>query len=124
MDGSSFDGASLRGRPVLLWFWAPWCPTCRSQLPEVQRLASTYEDRLQVVGVGSLDSRDAIARFAEQTSDFTVQLVDEKGSVWRHFDITEQSSFVLLDGEANVVHRSGYGGGDDLEGEVEAAVRR
>jgi thiol-disulfide isomerase/thioredoxin len=123
VDGSSFDGASLRDRPVLLWFWAPWCPTCRSQLPEVQRIASAYGDRLQVVGVGSLDSRDAIARFAEQTSDFTVQLVDEKGSIWRHFDITEQSSFVLLDSEGKVVHRSGYGGDDDLEREVEAAVR-
>ena len=50
--------------------------------------------------------------------DFTVQLVDEKGSVWRHFDITEQSSFVLLDAQGDEVYRSGYGGGDDLEREV------
>ena len=57
VDGRPFSGASLAGKPVVLWFWAPWCPTCRSQIPQVQDLAARYGDRVGVVGVGSLDDR-------------------------------------------------------------------
>lgn len=31
LDGATFDGRSLAGKPALLWFWAPWCPTCLGQ---------------------------------------------------------------------------------------------
>ncbi len=42
IDGEAFEGASLAGRPAVLWFWAPWCPTCRGQIPQVTALASDY----------------------------------------------------------------------------------
>jgi thiol-disulfide isomerase/thioredoxin len=39
IDGTRFDGASLEGKPAVLWFWAPRCPTCRAQIAGVSRLA-------------------------------------------------------------------------------------
>ncbi len=121
VDGRAFDGASLQGRPVLLWFWAPWCPTCRGQLPEVQRLAKRYDGKVAVIGIGSLDSRAAIARFANQ-ADGPTHLVDERGAVWRHFDIVQQSSFVLLDADGKETFRAGYGGSPKLADEVAAVA--
>ncbi|HEY5978260.1 MAG TPA: redoxin family protein [Microlunatus sp.] len=123
VGGGSFDGASLTGRPVLLWFWAPWCPTCRAQLPEVEEIGETYGD-VQVVGVGSLDSASAIEQFAGRTSGFTVHLVDEKGSIWKHFGVTEQSSFVLIDAAGSESFRAGYGGSDELAERVRAVASR
>lgn len=121
VSGAAFEGASVAGRPVLLWFWAPWCPTCRGQIPEVESLASTYGDDLTVLGVGSLDSADAIADFAEEVDDFT-QLNDEDGELYRRFGIVEQSSFVLLDAEGEVAFSTGYGGSDALADEVDDVV--
>lgn len=123
-DGKSFDGASLVGKPVLLWFWAPWCPTCRRELPEVERLAKQYDGEVQVVGIGSLDSAKAISQFAERTSGFTAQLLDEQGSVWKHFAVTQQSSLVLLDSDGRETFRAGYGGSPDLAGEVATVAGR
>lgn len=121
VSGDAFDGASVAGRPVLLWFWAPWCPTCRGQIPQVEGLAADYGDDLTVIGVGSLDSADAIADFAEDVDDFT-QLEDEDGDLYRRFGIVEQSSFVLLDAQGEVAFSTGYGGSDTLADEVAAVV--
>ena len=53
--GDAFKGASLAGKPAVLWFWAPWCPTCRGQIDGVSALVDEYGDKVAFVGVGSLD---------------------------------------------------------------------
>lgn len=119
VDGQAFDGATLAGKPTLLWFWAPWCPVCRGQIPQVQGIAGEYDGEVNVVGVGSLDDAAAIGEFAGD-ADGVTHLLDENGEVWARFGIVEQSSFVLLDAEGNEVLRAGYGGTDDLEASVAA----
>ena len=121
VGGESFDGASLAGSPTVLWFWAPWCPTCRSQIPQVQDLAETYGDRVGVVGIGSLDSAEAIADFADDAEGVT-HLEDVDGELWTRFGVAEQSSFVVLDADGEVVFEAGYGGSDDLGAEVDALL--
>ncbi len=117
VEGRSFEGASLAGRPTLLWFWAPWCPTCRGQIPQVEGLASTHGEDLQVIGVGALDSAEAIADFADDVTGVT-HLEDVDGELFRRFGITEQSSFVLLDADGGVAFETGYGGADELDQRV------
>ncbi len=106
VDGASFDASSLAGSPAVFWFWAPWCPTCRAQAPGVQHLAEEYGDRVGIVGVGGLDQEGAIAEFARSVPDIT-QLVDPEGAVWRHFEVTAQSTYVVLDADGATAS-SGY----------------
>ena len=102
LDGSSFDGATLAGRPTVLWFWAPWCPTCRAQAPGVSRLAMEYAGQVNVVGVGGLADPTDIREYAEQVEGPT-HLVDEQGAIWRQFGITAQSSYVVIDTDGTIV---------------------
>ncbi len=118
VDGASFDGTTLAGRPTVLWFWAPWCPTCRGQIPEVQALAGKHGGEVNVIGIGSLDSAEAIAGFADDVPGVT-HIEDEDGELWSRFEVTEQSSFVVLDADGTVAFEAGYGGSDDLGGRVE-----
>jgi hypothetical protein len=74
-----------------------------------------------VVGVGSLDSAEAIAAFAEEVGGVT-HLEDLDGALYRKFGIAEQSSFVLLDADGEVAFETGYGGSDQLEAEVADVV--
>ncbi len=122
VDGGSFEGATLAGEPALLWFWAPWCPTCRSQVPQVESLAEEYAGDVAVIGVGSLDSAEAIAAFAADVDGVT-HLEDVDGALYRKFGIAEQSSFVLLDADGEVAFETGYGGSDDLADEVADVAR-
>jgi thiol-disulfide isomerase/thioredoxin len=119
--GEEFDGATLAGRPTVLWFWAPWCPTCRGQVPQVEELARAYGDEVSVVGIGSLDSAEAIAGFARDVEGIT-HLEDTDGVLWQRFGVTEQSSFVVLDADGEIAFEAGYGGEDDLAAEVEAVL--
>lgn len=121
VDDRPFDGASLAGKPVLLWFWAPWCPTCRSQIDQVQATAREYEGKVTVIGVGSLADADAIEGFAADAPGMT-HLSDDTGAVFRHFEVVQQSSFVLLDSAGAKVWSVGYGGSDDLTDQVAAVA--
>lgn len=121
VDGEAFAGETLAGRPVVLWFWAPWCPVCRSQAPTVRELSSSYDGRLGVVGIGSLDSGSAIEDFAEGAPG-PVHLSDPEGELWKRFGIVEQSSFVVLDAAGEEVLRTGYDEDEDLRAVVERLV--
>lgn len=110
--GAAFDAVTLSGKPVVFWFWAPWCPTCRAQAPAVQELAKTYGDRVAIVGVGGLDEKAAIEEFAEAVPGIT-HLVDPDGAVWRHLGVTAQSTYVVLNPDGGRVG-SGYLDNDEL----------
>jgi len=111
LDREAFDGHSLEGKPAVLWFWAPWCPTCRAQAPTVAELAEEY-DQVAVIGVGGLDSQVAIEEFADQVPH-VMHLVDDEGTVWRHFRVTAQSTYTVIDADGEII-TEGYLDDDEL----------
>ncbi|GHJ59821.1 thiol:disulfide interchange protein [Nocardioides sp. OK12] len=102
VGGADWSGAEMAGRPAVLWFWAPWCPTCRAQVSGVNALAQTHGDDVALVGVGAQDDADAIAGFAADVDPGVTSLSDVDGSVWRHFGVTAQSTYVVLDADGEV----------------------
>ena len=120
LEGEPFEGAALEGRQAVLWFWAPWCPTCRAQSANISRLAKEYDGEVAVVGVGGLDSEDAIREMAEDVPYLT-HLVDDGGDVWKHFRVTAQSTYTVIgaDGE---IKAEGYLDDDELNTLVEQLV--
>lgn len=116
LDGTAYDGRQLAGKPTVLWFWAPWCPTCQAQVGQVEEIAEKYAGRVNVVGVGGLADPADIKDFASQV-DGPVHLIDEEGGTWRHFGVTAQSTYVVLDADGVVVIE-GYLDDDELSAQV------
>jgi cytochrome c biogenesis protein CcmG, thiol:disulfide interchange protein DsbE len=65
LQGRTLTLSSLRGRTVLVNFWATWCDPCREELPLLDRIARKYPDALRVIGVETGDPADAVRSFAE-----------------------------------------------------------
>jgi thiol-disulfide isomerase/thioredoxin len=123
LDGTAFDAAALAGRPVLLWFWAPWCATCASQAWTVAEIAPAYRDTVPIVGVAGLGEQKAMKDFVTEFDlGGTTQIDDRNGALWRRFKVTEQSTFVVLDRTGRVVHQ-GFLDGEALTRQVETLAR-
>ncbi|MFD7312558.1 redoxin family protein [Streptomyces sp. NPDC059883] len=105
VDGKPFDAGNLAGRPVVLWFWAPWCPACKAQAAETAKVATAHRGTVSVVGVAGLDTNTAMKDFvAETRTGVFPHLSDEKGEVWKRFEVTEQSRYVILDKNGTTVY--------------------
>jgi thiol-disulfide isomerase/thioredoxin len=123
LDGKPFQGASLAGRPAVLWFWAPWCGTCASQTAGVVETATKHSGRVTVVGVAGLGRLKEMNEFVTDTGAGGItNLNDEVGAVWRRFKITQQSTYVLIDSAGTVVH-NGYLDNEQFPERVDALAR-
>ncbi|MFJ6199294.1 redoxin domain-containing protein [Micromonospora sp. NPDC092111] len=120
LDGAAFSAATLAGRPVVLWFWAPWCATCASQAWSVAEIAPNYRDTVPIVGVAGLGEQQAMKDFVTEFDlAGTPQLDDRAGALWRRFEIVEQSTFLIIDRDGKVVHQ-GFLDGEELTRRVAA----
>ncbi len=123
VDGKPFDAATLAGKPTVLWFWAPWCPTCKAQGPETARVADRFEGKAHVIGVAGLDKPQAMKNFVTDTKvDTFPNLSDEPGEIWRKFEITQQSVYVILDKDGRTVFTGSLPAGKGLADKLSPLV--
>ena len=67
LAGGELDLASLRGRLVVLNFWATWCPPCVQEMPSLERLHRTLgKEGLSVVSVSVDEDEEALRRFVKE----------------------------------------------------------
>jgi cytochrome c biogenesis protein CcmG/thiol:disulfide interchange protein DsbE len=82
LDGASVRLSDLRGRPVLINFWASWCGPCRVEMPHIQAAFEAHaEDGLVVLGVDQLESPPTVAQFVEEFGLTFPIPIDDDGQV-------------------------------------------
>ena len=118
LDGAPFDGMALAGRPVALWFWAPWCPICLQQAPGVRDAVAEYGDKVAIIGVAGLDKTAAMPEFVRLAKvQAMTHLADEAGVIWKRFGVASQSIFVLLDADGQITFK-GRLDAEDVPGRI------
>ena len=66
VSGNPVSTAQLRGKVVLINFWATWCPPCREEIPALIELQKKYKDQLQIVGIAQdSGSAEDVRRFMD-----------------------------------------------------------
>ena len=64
LDGREVSSAALRGKVVIVNFWATWCPPCRAEIPDLVALQEKYKEHLQIIGISQDEGgADVVRRF-------------------------------------------------------------
>ena len=100
VDGRKVDLATLRGKYVLLDFWATWCPPCRDAVPSVVAAYHQFHDRgFEIVGVSLDESKSALTAYTKAHGMSWPQYFDGGGwetKVSRRFKITSVPAMWLF----------------------------
>lgn len=100
LDHQVYKLSDLRGKPVLINFWASWCPPCRTEMPAIQNTYDQYRDQgFEVLAVNSTHQDnlgDAITFAQTRRLTFPI-LLDRDGSVGNLYEIRSLPTSFFID---------------------------
>mgnify|MGYP002626197456 FL=1 len=106
--GSRIALEDLKGKAVILDFWATWCGPCAMQTPVLDRLQRRHQERgLAVVGINVEDDNPKAAAAYAQKQNLAYPIVlDETGLTQREYGVNRLPALFILDREGRVVHKT------------------
>ena len=114
LEGTVVRLSELRGRVVLVDFWATWCGPCRRSLPSYSALQRKHGDRLVVLAVSVDEEREAVAAFVEHHRLELRVVHDPEGAVAGRWEPPKMPTAWLIDREGVIRHV--YEGFEDGDG--------
>jgi len=82
-DGRTLSNADIAGRVVVLNFWAPWCPPCVREMPELDRFARSEAGKDALVIGLAIDEKPAVDKFvAAHPVSFPISILGYAGLAW------------------------------------------
>lgn len=90
--------AALRGRPVLINFWATWCEPCRAEMPAIRAISRRYEaDGLVVLLVNNRESSERISAYLQEVPVDGPVLLDADGAVHARYRVQAMPTTYFID---------------------------
>jgi cytochrome c biogenesis protein CcmG/thiol:disulfide interchange protein DsbE len=114
-DGETYRLADLKGKAVVINFWASWCIPCRDEAPALERAWQTYRDRgLVVLGVDYVDTEPEAKAFIAEFAQTYPNGPDLGTRISQAYDITGVPETYFIDKQGNLLQ------GTDANGRLKA----
>ncbi|ADW16738.1 Redoxin domain protein [Desulfobulbus propionicus DSM 2032] len=101
LNGNPIDlQRSIGSKPVMLIFWASWCPTCKTEVPKINKLAEQYSGRgmdFIAVNVGYNDSVERAQAFAQKNGMRYPAFFDGSGKVSEQYQLLGVPTIIIAD---------------------------
>ena len=125
LDGKTIDIGSYAGKsPMLIEFWAFWCPNCKELEPSLLSLHKKYGSKMRflAVAVSVNETKDRVKAFTSKKRYPHQTVYDARGDATEAYDVPATSYVVILDRSGKVVY-TGLGGKQVLEPAIIKALR-
>lgn len=96
LEGEAVELSTLRGKVVVLDFWATWCPPCRRELPSIERLRNEFTDQVQFLGVNDEDAA-TVKSFLHKNGYALPVLMDQRRSVHLQYGVEAIPTVLIID---------------------------
>lgn len=124
LDGKSVDlGVYVGKTPMLIEFWAVWCPNCRHLEPALIAAEKKYRSRMKFIGVAVAINQTAerVKLYAEKHGLKHQVVFDTEGNAAEAYDAPATSYIVVVDRTGKIVY-TGVGGDQNLEAAIKKAL--
>jgi thiol-disulfide isomerase/thioredoxin len=122
--GTEVSLESLRGRVVLLDFWATWCGPCVQAMPAIQRLHEKFADKpVTIIGMNTWEQKDETAVKFMEKKKYTYTLLLKADDLAKEYGISGIPTLILIGKDGNVLH-TGVGFRPDEEAELATLIQK
>jgi thiol-disulfide isomerase/thioredoxin len=105
-DGKNVSLKDFRGKNVLLNFWATWCPPCRGEMPDLEKIYQKYKGKdLVVLAVNLGENNDTVKSFIEKNNYEFKILLDTDQNIGNAYKITGIPTSYFIDKDGNIVNK-------------------
>jgi thiol-disulfide isomerase/thioredoxin len=120
LDGSTVRLSDLRGRWVMINFWATWCEPCKVEMPDLQRIAAQHSDRLTLLGINMRESETEVRAFVDELELTFPMLLNPDDATITGYYVLALPVTAVISPDSNLVYRQF--GPVDMEFESELAA--
>lgn len=104
LDGQEKSLEDFKGRPILLHFWATWCPPCREEMPLFQKFYNELgPSGLVVLGINVGEPPEVVRNFVEELKVTFPILLDEKGKIANKYGVRGLPTTFWIDPSGEIV---------------------
>lgn len=120
-DGTAFSLSTLKGKMVLIDFWATWCAPCVEEQPELKALYATYSDKVknnqfEILGISLDRNKESWQKAIDRFGINWIQISDLKfwkSPVAKLYEVDELPFNIIIDGQGTILAKNLHG--KDLE---------
>jgi len=120
LNGENITLAQYRGvKPVVLDFWATWCPNCQRDMPRLNAMYNKYKDQVEVIGINLQENPNVVARFINDRGINFPIAFDPSSRASKAYGVRYTNFHVLIDIDGNVIRTIP---GDIRESDITALI--
>ena len=115
VSGEAFNNSSIKGKVVLLQFWATWCPYCRAEQQMVDELQNEFANKgLVVLAVDVGESKKKVKQYLQENPRACRIVLTEDTNLAAMYAATQYPIYVVIDRDGNIAGQQNGAAGEEV----------